>query len=65
MIITAAVYDPETGEILNITSAPRASLVADKRPYVEVTDMPIAQRRRLDSTHKVLVTASGEELVEI
>lgn len=65
MILTVAFYDQETGDITEITSAPRASLVADRRPYYDVTDMPVRERRRLDSTHKVVVTDHGEELVEL
>ena len=56
MIITVAFYDQDTGDITEITQAPRASLVADRRAYVELPQF----RRDWDVTHKVV----NSQLVE-
>jgi hypothetical protein len=59
MILTVAFYDQDTGDITEITQAPRASLVADRRPYVDLPEW----RRNWDVTHRVRVE-SDHTLVE-
>ena len=49
-MITAVFYDPETGNILASTQAPRAALEADARAWIEV---PVYQMD-YDRTHHVV-----------
>jgi hypothetical protein len=59
MIATVAFYDQDTGDIIDITQGPMASLIADRRPYVILPEF----RRDWDVTHRVAVE-TDHELVE-
>jgi hypothetical protein len=50
MIITVAFYDQDTGQITEIARGPPASIVADKRPYVDLPEF----RPDWDMTHHVV-----------
>lgn len=50
-IHTVAYYDQDTGDIIDITQGPKASLIADLRPFVVLPEF----RRDWDVTHRISV----------